>query len=435
MQKILNCVFNYNRNKVQICIFEDKYFDRLEPLVLYRPVYDLFCGMRSIRDKILSAYNETKFALHCRSYLADFVKSKNPAIEVNKINDKACLLINGRILAPFNLADIIPLGGEDKLYKNGNTTIAARLSGRNLENIKRKINDPLDNSDFDNLPNEEIDIPVFNYVWDLISNNGKELISDFQFFIKQKRINSNNNLKGKILEGVHLVEKENIYIDEGVVIKPGAVIDASLGPVYIDKNTRIFPNAVIEGPVYIGENSQVKSCAIVYDNSTIAQTCKVGGEIENSIFLPFSNKQHAGFIGHSYIGSWVNIGADTNCSDLKNNYGNIKAYINGDEIDTKRQFLGLIMGDHSKTAINTMFNTGTTVGFSCNISGAGFPKKYIPSFSWGGYDSLTIYEIEKSINTAKKVLQRRNIEMNNSEENLFRKIFELTKNEQRGNYN
>jgi len=414
---------------LQLCIFEDSYFNRLEPLVFYRPVYDLFCGMRSIRDKILSAYKGTKFTLHCRQYHEDFVKSKNPGIDINQINDEACLFINGRILAPLNLAEIIPMQGDDKLYKKGNTIIAARVSGRNLENIKRKINDPLNISDFDNLPDEAIDIPVFNFIWDLISNNGKELLSDYQFFIKQKKINSDTNLRGKIFDGVHLIEKENIFVDEGVIIKPGVVLDASIGPIYIDKNTRIYPNAVIEGPVYIGENSQVKSCAIVYDNSTIAQTCKVGGEIENTIFLPFSNKQHAGFIGHAYIGSWVNIGADTNCSDLKNNYGNVKAYVNGEEIDTELQFLGIILGDHSKTAINTMFNTGTTVGFSCNIFGAGFPKKYIPSFSWGGYDSMTTYESEKSINTAKKVLQRRNIEMNNPEEHLFRKIFDLTNNE------
>ena len=413
---------------MQLCIFEDKYSFRLEPLALYRPVYDLFCGMRSIKDKILNAYPDAKYSLHCRTYLEDFLKSKNPGIEVNNFNENSILFLNGRIIAPADLAEIIPIQGEDKLYKKNDTIIAARVSGKRLENIKGKINDALDISDFDNLPEESIDIPVFNYIWDLIYNNGNELLNDYKYFTKQHN-DKKSNLRGKVFDGAHLVEKENIFIGEGTTIKPGAVLDASIGPIYIDKNARVYPNAVIEGPVFIGENSQVKSCAIVYDNSSIAQTCKVGGEVENSIFLPFSNKQHAGFIGHAYIGSWVNIGADTNCSDLKNNYGSVKAFVKGEEISTKLQFLGIIMGDHSKTAINTMFNTGTTVGFSCNIFGAGFPEKYIPSFSWGGYDLTTTYETSKSIDTAKKVLQRRNIEMNMQEENLFRRIFELTKNE------
>ncbi len=410
---------------MQLCIFEDSYSLQLEPLIFYRPAYDLFCGMRTLRHKIIDAYAGAKYALHCRLYLEDFLKSKNPGIDINRINDDQCLLINGRILAPINLAEIIPLKGEDKVYKSGDVLIAARISGKNLETTKSKLKDLLNISDFDNLPVETIEIQVINYIWDLIYNNKKELISDYNFLVKKN--NAGNSLHGKIFDGAHFIEKDNIYIDEGTHVKPGAVLDASNGPVYIDKNVNIYPNAVILGPVYIGENSKIKSCATIYENVTIGHTCKVGGEIENSIFLPLSNKQHSGFIGHAYIGSWVNIGADTNCSDLKNNYGNIKAYINGEEIDTKMQFLGLIMGDHSKTAINTMFNSGTTVGFSCNIFGVGFPEKYIPSFSWGGYDSIDTYDVGKSIDTAKKVLIRRNEEMNISEENLFKKIFELTK--------
>ena len=284
---------------------------------------------------------------------------------------------------------------------------------------------------FDGLPVEEIELCFVDYVWDLISNNGKELLADYQFLINQNNINSKNNLKGKIFDGVHLVEKENIFVNEGAVVKPGAVLDAAEGPIYIDENAQIFSNAVVEGPVYVGKNSQIKICAIVYDNVSIGRNCKVGGEVEDSIILPFSNKQHAGFIGHAYIGSWINIGADTNCSDLKNNYGYVKPYLNGKMVDSKMQFLGVIMGDHSKTAINTMFNTGTTVGFSSNIFGAGFPEKYIPSFSWGGVPGAKkiTYDVEKSIEVAKKMMARRNKQMGNAEEKLFQKIFDLTNSE------
>ena len=199
----------------------------------------------------------------------------------------------------------------------------------------------------------------------------------------------------------------------------------------MDKSATVFPNAVVEGPVFLGEKAQIKSCARIYENVSIGKVSKVGGEVEDSIILPYSNKQHSGFIGHAYLGNWVNLGADTNCSDLKNNYGTVKAYVNGEVVNSGSQFLGVIMGDHSKTAINTMFNTGTTVGFSCNIFGAGFPDKYIPSFSWGGSDAVTTYDIERSIETAKRVMQRRSKDMHESEEKLFRKIFDLTKKERR----
>jgi UDP-N-acetylglucosamine diphosphorylase/glucosamine-1-phosphate N-acetyltransferase len=183
--------------------------------------------------------------------------------------------------------------------------------------------------------------------------------------------------------------------------------------------------------VYIGEGSQIKSCARIYDNVCIGKVCKVGGEVEDSIILPFTNKQHSGFIGHAYLGSWVNIGADTNCSDLKNNYGSVKVYVNGEVVDSGSQFLGVIMGDHTKTAINTMFNTGTIVGFSCNIFGAGFPSKYIPSFSWGGADAVTTYDIQRSIETARRAMIRRDHVMTESDERLFKKIFDLTTKERR----
>ena len=411
---------------MQLCIFEDEYYSQLEPLIYYRPVYDLLCGMRTLRNKIIDAYSGIKYSLHCRSYLEDYVKANNLGLEVNQVNDDKCLFMNGRILAPADLAEIIPLAGEDKIYKFNDVLIAARISGKNLETVKGKLNDLLSISDFNNLPVETVQVPVANYTWDLIHNNGNELLNDHRFLLKTGIIP--NNLNGKIFDGVHIVEKEKIYIDEGAIIKPGVVLDASNGPIYIGKNVNIFPNVAIEGPVYIGENSKIKSCGTIYENVSIGNTCKIGGEVEDAIFLPLSNKQHSGFIGHAYIGSWVNIGADTNCSDLKNNYGYIKAFLNGKEINTKLQFLGLIMGDHSKTAINTMFNSGTTVGFSCNIFGTGFPEKYIPSFSWGGNDSINTYDVDKSIDTAKKVLIRRNKKMNISEENLFRKIFELTKN-------
>ena len=415
---------------MEICIFEDLYFDRIEPLTFSRPTYDLVCGISSLKDKIIRQYPGVKVSLHTRPYLEFFLFSKYPDISINKIESDDCLFINGRVLAPENISELIPIKDKtNKVYINKDETlVAARVSGKKLNEVKSDIHDLLSLSNFDGIKIEKIDVPCVNYVWDLINNNHKEMVSDFSFYTKSKKGNMHH---GKVYEGAHLIEKENIFIAEGAQIKPGAVLDASPGPIYLDENSVIFPNAVIEGPVYVGKSSQVKSCARIYENVSIGKVCKVGGEVEDSIISPFTNKQHSGFLGHAYLGSWVNIGADTNCSDLKNNYGSVKMYVNGEVIDSGSQFLGVIIGDQSKTAINTMFNTGTVVGFACNIFGAGFPPKYLPSFSWGGSDAVTTYDIARSIETAKRVMARRNKIMDEAEEKLFRKIFDLTQKERR----
>jgi UDP-N-acetylglucosamine diphosphorylase / glucose-1-phosphate thymidylyltransferase / UDP-N-acetylgalactosamine diphosphorylase / glucosamine-1-phosphate N-acetyltransferase / galactosamine-1-phosphate N-acetyltransferase len=417
---------------MQLCIFEDQYFERLEPLIYTRPVYQLVCGINSLRNKIIRAYEGVPYTFHCRSYLQPFLNFKYPNYSFHQIEDKRCLFINGRILAPSNLSEIIPFNNEeDKLYVNGETIIAARVSGKKLTEMKNNLHDVLTESDFDGLPVENVEINSINYIWDVINNNAGQMRDDFSALMKIKLKDNKERIRGKVFPGSHLIEEDNIFIDEGAEIRPGAVIDATNGPIYIDKNSIVFPNAVVEGAVYLGEGAHIKSCSRIYENVSIGKVAKVGGEVEDSIVMPYTNKQHSGFLGHAYLGSWVNIGADTNCSDLKNNYGSVKIYVNGEVVDSGSQFLGVIIGDHSKTAINTMFNTGTIVGFSSNIFGAGFPDKYLPSFSWGGSDAVTTYDIEKSIETAKRMLQRRLRNLSDVEEKLFRKIFDLTKKERR----
>jgi UDP-N-acetylglucosamine diphosphorylase/glucosamine-1-phosphate N-acetyltransferase len=408
---------------MQICLFEDNSVNFLEPLIYSRGVYDLVCGGASLKDKILRAYSGAKYSLHCREYLAAIMQDKYPDISINEIAGDSCLFINGRVIAGKDLPKIIPLNDNvDKLYLKENVLIAARLSGSNLKKFKQHLNKPLEISLFPALPKEEVDIKIAAYIWDLIKENSKELISDINFLFDK-------NLFHHHLVSIHQIKKENIFIEADAVIKPGVVLDASNGPIYIGKNSVIFPNSVIFGPAYIGHSTLIKSLSKIYENVSIGDVCKVGGEIEGSVIMSYTNKQHEGFLGHAYLGSWINIGADTNCSDLRNNYGFIKSHVNGQDIKTNSQFLGLIMGDHSKTGINTMFNTGTTVGFSCNIYGSGFPDKYLPSFSWGGTNDLQTYDVNKCLNTAKIVMSRRKIEFKKIDEDLFRKIFDLTKNE------
>jgi UDP-N-acetylglucosamine diphosphorylase/glucosamine-1-phosphate N-acetyltransferase len=258
-------------------------------------------------------------------------------------------------------------------------------------------------------------------LWDIIDWNGEYLVNDLQMLDKGGQIN------GIVSPGVHLIEKESIFISKTAQLKPGVVVDASEGPVWIEEGVTVMPNATLEGPIYIGKNSLIKVGAKLYGNTTIGPVCKIGGEVEGCIVQGYSNKQHDGFLGHSYLGSWANLGADTNNSDLKNNYGKIQVLLNGRLMDTGKQFLGLIMGDHSKTAINTMFNTGTIVGVNCNIFGAGMPPRFVPSFSWGGADKLVEYRLDKIIEVAKIVMGRRKITFTDKDEQLFLEVKKLAK--------
>ncbi len=413
-----------------ICIFEDINHASLFPLVYFRPVYNLKCGMISLKEKILRAYAGAPSTIHCRTYLADYMRLKNPGVHVNEIPVKSCLFINGRIIADEGLAKKIPLDGpQDTAYVKGDQIVAARVSGATLRTLKNHVNGVYSFSDFSDLNRQETDVTLVNYPWDLIGHNGEELRRDFKILTKGK---SKKMIRGKIYPGSHLLNKKEIFVDEGAVIKPGCTIDAEDGPVYIGKNATLLPHATIVGPAYIGDGSMIKVGARIYEDTSIGAVCKVGGEVEASIFHGYSNKQHDGFIGHSYIGTWVNLGADTNNSDLKNNYGPVKVYINGDLVDSGSQFVGLTIGDHSKSAINSMFNTGTVVGVSSNIFGSGFPPKYVPSFSWGAAgETFTTYNVDRAIDVARRVMLRRKMSLTDIEEKLFRKIFDLTVDERK----
>ena len=234
---------------------------------------------------------------------------------------------------------------------------------------------------------------------------------------KTENLSSTNNL----------IAKENIFIETGVKAE-FVTLNASAGPIYIGKDAEIMEGSVIRGPFAICEHSTVKMAAKIYGPTTIGPHSKVGGEVNNSVFQAYSNKAHDGFLGNSVIGEWCNLGADTNNSNLKNNYDEVRLwnYESGRFIKTGLQFCGLIMGDHSKCAINTMFNTGTVVGVNANIFGDGFPRNFIPSFSWGGASGFTIYGINKAFEVAEKVFERRNKQFDDIEKSILRHIFEKT---------
>jgi UDP-N-acetylglucosamine diphosphorylase/glucosamine-1-phosphate N-acetyltransferase len=386
----------------RLCIFEDQHYRRLLPLAYTRPVYDLRLGILTLREKIQHQYQKFPITLHVRKFLADLVRQQNPGVAVNAPGDKSCLFVNGRIVASADVAKKLSPDGPDMAYVQGDTLVAARVSGAALAAIASNLPDTLTPALVASLPNTDVDWKMIGYPWDLVAANGPEIVSDFALLSSD----SDQRIRGTVYDGAHLVNPGNIVIGEGSKVKPGVVLDGESGPIYIGKNATIFPNAVIEGPAFIGDRTLIKVGAKIYENTSIGQVCKVGGEVEESVIHSYSNKQHDGFLGHAYLGMWVNLGADTNNSDLKNNYGSVKLVIDGETVDSGSMFMGLVMGDHSKSSINSMFNTGTVVGVSSNIFGGGFPPKSIPSFAWGGADGMATYVIDKALEVARRVMTK-----------------------------
>lgn len=410
-----------------LCLFEDSQVTRLLPLTYFRPVYNLKCGMASLKDKIVRAFPKSEVSLHCRTYLAGYMRVRYPGIRVNELTSADHLFVNGRLLAEPAVVHALaaPRSG-DCIFVRGDDLVAARVSARNLHKVKQQLSGFFTTAAFGDMPRVEVDATLISHPWDLIQRNGAELAVDFGALTRRKKSRRTK------MPGVHFVNPRQIHCEEGVVVKPGSVLDAESGPIYLARGVTVMPNATLIGPLYVGERSVIKPGAFISGGTSIGPLCKVGGEVEGSIFQGYANKQHGGFLGHSYLGAWVNLGAGTTNSDLKNNYGPVRVNLGTEQIDTGLQFVGLFMGDHSKSAINSVFNTGTVVGVSSNIFGNGFPPKYVPSFSWGAAgETFTTFNADKAIDVARRMMARRGIQLTAQEEELFRTIFGLTSAERR----
>jgi len=407
-----------------ILIFEDEFQKNLNPLTYTRPIYDLRCGILTLQEKIEKRFPESKVILHTREYLFELVKRNNPTKLVNEIGNSIdkLLLVNGALLADDNFINKLELEDDDILLTKRDQLVAAVISSNNMKIVTDQLTSLFSLKSFTAIDRKDIDVKLISYPWNLVHNNGEQISKDFELLVDRDQ----ELINGDIHEGVHMLNSRDIFVGEGAKIKPGAVLDAEEGPIFIDKNATVFPNTVIQGPTSVGENALIKIGAKIYGETSIGPVCKISGEIGESILHSYSNKQHNGFLGHAYLGSWVNIGAGTNNSDLKNNYGNVRVTINDVEFDTGEVMAGLIMGDHAKSGIDTMFNTGTVVGVSANVFGTGFPPKYIPSFSWGNNEGFVDYQMDKAIETIRTVMDRRGKSFNKRDKLVLQHIFDFT---------
>jgi UDP-N-acetylglucosamine diphosphorylase / glucose-1-phosphate thymidylyltransferase / UDP-N-acetylgalactosamine diphosphorylase / glucosamine-1-phosphate N-acetyltransferase / galactosamine-1-phosphate N-acetyltransferase len=418
---------------MNIIIYEDNLFGNLSPLSLLRPVYDIVTGVYSNRER-LEKYISSKYrlSLHCRNSLLPLVKSENPGKNVNVIGKDDYIFINGSVI--FKPEFINRLVKKMKLntglVKDGRV-IAAKVAKDKLTYLKHKIeNKNIDNTlstkDFDYLDLyededavEKYSISFFCYSWDVIRLFDSILPMDLLFISAAKK-------KSSSISKVSAVNLKNIRIAKSANVYPNVVLDAEGGTIVIDEKATIEPFTFIKGPAYIGKNVTIKSGAKIYGPCSFGAGCKITGEISGSIFHSNVNKQHDGFIGNTYACPFVNFGADTVTSNLKNNYSKVRVKFGSEQMNTGMQFLGTIAGDHSKFGINTMLNTGTIVGVFANIAGGGFPDKKVDSFSWYILGNEQVkYKLEEALATARIVMSRRHIDMSKEYETLVREVYKL----------
>ncbi|GGA76342.1 glucose-1-phosphate thymidylyltransferase [Flavobacterium palustre] len=382
-------------------LFDGPARNALLPFTFTRPVADILIGIMTIRQKWERYLGSTITTL-----TEEYLSAKYPMVELEEN-----VMINASFLPNDVLAEMVSNLEPNQAIFKGEEVIAFFT------------NDSQEEVDFDNYEiieyNEDC-LTVMN-TWDIFSKNDAAIREDFEFLTEDRK-------SQPIPQSVNVISSENVFIEEGAQLE-FVTLNASTGPIYIGKDTLIMEGSLIRGPFALCEGAVVKMGAKVYGATTVGTYSKIGGEINNSVLFGYSNKGHEGFLGNSVLGEWCNIGADSNNSNLKNNYDEVRLWSYETEgfAKTGLQFCGLMMGDHSKCGINTMFNTGTVVGVSSNIFGSGFPRNFVPSFSWGGAAGFTIYVTKKAFETAKLVMGRRNIEFDEKEAAILEHVFEETK--------
>jgi len=370
------------------------------PLTYTRPVAEIRVGILTIREK-WEAFLESTITFVTEDYLSE----KFPMVEFDKN-----IFINASFLPNAKIVNLIINLKPNELINSGNDLIAFYA------------NESQDEVDLDSFTKIEYNEKVLhiNSLTDIFKINSLAIEEDFKLLTK-------NRDSSKISNTNNLINSDNIFLEEGVSMEY-STLNASNGPIYISKNCEIMEGSLIRGPFALCENSTLKLGSKIYGGTTIGPNCKIGGEVKNSVVIGNSNKGHDGFLGNSLIGEWCNLGADTNTSNLKNNYTDIKIwnYDSNKFLSTGEQFCGLIMGDHSKSGINTMFNTGTVVGVCSNVFGSGFPRNFIPSFSWGGNKGFSNYKIEKAFEVNNIVMKRRNCDFSDKDKAILTHINEIT---------
>jgi UDP-N-acetylglucosamine diphosphorylase/glucosamine-1-phosphate N-acetyltransferase len=382
-------------------LFDGENRNHLLPFTYTRPVADIRIGILTIREKWEQFLNTTTTTI-----TEDYLTDKFPMVELEEN-----VMLNASYLPNEALVEMVKGLKENQAIFKDEDVIAF---------FTKDSQEEVDLESYEALEFNE-DVLTVKRTWDIFSKNDQAIKADFDLLTEGREsqpIPTSNNV----------IAPENIFIEEGAKLE-FATLNASSGPIYIGKDAEIMEGSLVRGPLALCEHAVLKLGAKIYGATTIGPYSKVGGEVNNSVLFAYSNKGHDGFLGNSVLGEWCNLGADTNNSNLKNNYVEVKLwdYDAGRFAKTGLQFCGLMMGDHSKSGINSMFNTGTVIGVNANIFGSGFPRNFVPSYSWGGASGFTTYLTNKAFEVAKVVMSRRNIEFTAQDEAILTHVFEETK--------
>jgi UDP-N-acetylglucosamine diphosphorylase/glucosamine-1-phosphate N-acetyltransferase len=384
-------------------LFDDPSWENLLPLTFTRPVSDLRVGILTIAEKWKRHLTATPSFL-TRAHLS----GKFP---VTAGSDN--LLINGSLMPDTTLVKALTGMSPGGALKKEGILLGARVGADEVPGFNWEVW-------LDQAGEYPGDVSMVDYPWKVFTLSGQEIAADFELVTRGR-------ISEKLSGTVRVTGSGRIFVEQGFRGEH-FTLNTSAGPIYLGKESEIMEGSTIRGPFVLCEGSVIKMGAKIYGPTTIGPHCKAGGEINNSVIHSNSNKAHDGFLGNAAIGEWCNLGADTNNSNLKNNYARVRVwnYPRGRFIDTGLQFCGLIMGDHSKCAINTMFNTGTVVGVSANIFGEGFPRNFIPSFTWGGARGMETYALQKALETASLVMERRGMSLDEQDRSILKYIFDET---------
>ncbi len=410
-----------------ICIFEDARIFDFGQLIELRPVWALRSGAFTLGERLAKQFPEAEFTYNprsnLRSLLAENVPEEKIGFESCDAQSPGTLFINGR--AWLNNENVIALKetARSSVFISNGEIVAFRLD--KFVDIKKlwDAQGLLQENAIANLPQIELSVKMFRFPWEFVDFAENAIRSDLQLESKIHplwEIDPPSDCHVRELGNVHVgmelsirpgaiidATKNVVRLEENVIVGPGAILDATDGPIWVDEGTEIKAGAMIMGPVYIGKNSIIRPGARLYGGVALGEHCRVGGEVANTIMIGYSSKQHSGYLGSSYIGEWVNFGANTDNSDLKNNYKPVDVTINGRKVNTGSLHVGVIVSDFCRTAIQTRLNTGTVVGICCNLFGSDFPDKAVPSFTWFGADGNMEYRLDKALETIEQVMPRR----------------------------
>jgi len=450
-------------------LFEDHSLTNFRPVALSQPVYEMRVGVFNVRERVeaLREFKDQNGILLSRQVLRGLHPESNWQIlnapsPRREDEDLRYLWINGRLRADFSsLSSLVRdiLAGQEVHIQDGEGSLAFSCNAHeHLENLEHWFSWETENGASQAFYRNELKptrwAPILTkefskvegmeglgWIWDIVPATSRLITADLDQVIKKQSfwrkpfgvfLEDNESAppwarKTRLFEWeptseVHFQGDHPVYCTGKVDLAPGTALDTREGPILLDRDVKVFPHSYLQGPLYLGAGSTVKAGATLYGQSSFGIVNKLSGEIGESTFGDFSNKQHDGFIGHAVLGSWINLGAMTTCSDLKNNYGNVRVDLGCGQIDTQLRFVGLLMGDHAKTAIGTLFNTGTAVGFASNIFGGVMPPKFIESFSWGGHPDSPAYAVDKALSTGKVVMARRGCQLTEDHEKLFRSL-------------